>query len=41
MEAMIIGDAGRLFVIAGPLLRRLAQRSVEGDCDRLVARLER
>ena len=34
VEARIVGEPGRIFAIAGPLLRRFAQRSVDADYDR-------
>lgn len=40
VEARISGEPGRLFAIAGPLLRWWAQRSVDADYDRLVKLLE-
>jgi hypothetical protein len=41
VTAAISGEPGRFFRLAGPLLRRLAQRSVDADYDRLVGMLER
>ncbi len=40
VDATISGDPGRFFRIAGPLVRRLAQRSVTADYRRLKALLE-
>ncbi len=40
VKARISGQPGRLFTIAGPLLRWWAQRSVDADYDRLVQLLE-
>ncbi len=40
VEAAIWGEPGRRFVLVGPLLRRMAQRSVDADYDRLVTLLE-
>lgn len=40
VEAAISGDPGRFFRIAGPLLQRLAQRSVSADYRRLKALLD-
>lgn len=36
VHAEISGEPGRFFRLAAPLVRRLAQRSVDGDYDRLV-----
>ena len=36
VHAQIQGDPGRFFRLAAPLVRRLAQRSVDRDYDRLV-----
>lgn len=40
VEAAITGEPGRFFRIAGPLLQRLAQRSVTADYRRLKALLD-
>lgn len=40
VEARIDGRPGRFFRLGAPLIRRLAQRSVDSDYDRLVALLE-
>lgn len=40
VTAEIDGEPGRFFRLAGPLLHRLAQRSVDGDYDRLKQLLE-
>lgn len=40
VEAAITGEPGRFFRIAGPLLQRLAQRSVTADYRRLRALLD-
>ncbi len=40
VEAAISGDPGRFFRIAGPLLQRLAQRSVTADYRRLKTLLD-
>ena len=40
VEAVINGDPGRFFRIAGPLLQRLAQRSVTADYRRLKTLLD-
>ncbi len=39
VEAEITGDPGRFFRLAGPLVQRLAQRSVTADYNRLEALL--
>lgn len=39
VEAEITGEPGRFFRLAGPLVQRLAQRSVTADYDRLAALL--
>jgi hypothetical protein len=36
VHAEIMGKPGRFFRLAAPLVHRLAQRSVDGDYDRLV-----
>lgn len=41
VTADISGEPRRVFRVAGPLLRRLAQRSVDADYDRLKTLLER
>lgn len=40
VTAEISGEPGAMFRVAGPLLRRLAQRSVDADYDRLKSLLE-
>lgn len=40
VTAEITGDPGGFFRLAAPLVRRMAQRSVDGDYDRLKALLE-
>ncbi|HSK91864.1 MAG TPA: SRPBCC family protein [Euzebyales bacterium] len=40
VTAEIDGDPGRFFRLAGPVVRRLAQRSVDVDYDRLTRLLE-
>ncbi len=40
VDAEISGDPGRFFRLAGPLVRRLAQRSVTADYRRLKALLD-
>lgn len=40
-EASIAGEPGRFFRLAGPVLRRVAQRSVDADYRRLKELLER
>jgi hypothetical protein len=40
VDAAISGDPGRFFRLAGPLVQRLAQRSVTADYRRLKALLE-
>ena len=37
VEARIVGEPGWIFAWAGPVVRRLAQRSVDADYDRLMA----
>lgn len=41
VTAEITGEPGRFFRLAAPLVRRLAQRSVDADYDRLQRLLER
>lgn len=41
VSADIEGEPGRFFRLVGPVLRRLAQRSVDADYDRLQRLLER
>lgn len=40
VTAEIYGEPGRFFRLAGPLVHRLAQRSVDGDYDRLKQLLD-
>jgi uncharacterized membrane protein len=40
LDVLVDGDAGGFFRLAGPLLRMMVKRSVEGDYQRVKQRLE-